>query len=51
MASIMTSCSAAPAALRRDLPRNAWSTASFTGGRIEIVTLGNQARLISPRLR
>ena len=51
MASIMTSCSAAPAALRRVLPFSAWSIGSFTGGRIEIVTFGNQERLISPFFR
>ena len=45
MASIMTSCSAAPAALRRALPFSDWSTGSFTGGRIEIVTLGNHDAL------
>ena len=51
MASIMTSCSAAPAALRRALPFSDGSIGSFTGGRIVIVTLGNHERLISPFLR
>jgi hypothetical protein len=50
-ASIMTSCSAAPAALRRVLPFSDGSTDNFTCGRIEIVTLGNQERLISPFFR
>ena len=51
MASIMTSCSAAPAALRRVLPFSDGSTGNLTGGRIEIVTLGNHERLISPFFR
>ena len=46
MVSIMTSCSAAPAVMRRSLAAQRLSSIfSLTGGRIEIVIFGNQHAL------